>query len=362
MSDPRTIARRRLGVVTALWLVSVTMATHWPSLRLGTPEDPSPDKVIHMLSFALLTAGAWFSGWFRTLPRLWIAGLAWTALDEWSQAIPWLDRVSDLEDWIANAMGVTLAVAWIRATQPMGGWQSRRRRDARDLAFAEVFSRRWPWLVPPTAALMGAAASYPIFLFIAARSWAMPPRQVVTTGMIVMALASAVASIETMVRLMRPSPWPMLTDRAHLKTLAGPVLTAGAALVLLTALAQIALILRPHVATVAVLEEWYRRRPQTFRAAIDLAVILFLAAWACRRARRFMAQRIDRAHELCLRCDHLLRGLPVVQGVGRCPECGAPYERPPDALADGAGAASPALAAPSRPVTPPAPGAAEPPA
>jgi len=347
MSAAPTAAKRTLGIVTLLSLAVVTVSTHWPGVNLGTPEDPAPDKIMHLVTFGLLTCGAWYAGWFRTLPQLWIAGLLWSALDEWTQGLSPFGRMRDWQDWVANALGVTIAIAWIAATRPIGGWQSRRRRAVRDRALAEVFSHRWAWLVPPAAALIGAAAAYPVFRFVASKSWAMPPRQVIVTGLMVLAFAAAVAAIEILVRMLRPSPFPTLSDRAHIKLLAGPVLAAFGVLILFMVLAQAMLILRPHVATVALAEEWYRRRPQTFRAAIDLALILFLAAWACRRARTLIARRVDLSHERCISCDHTLKGLRVPEGVGRCPECGAPYEVPPDV--DSLPAAPLASAAPAVP-------------
>jgi len=332
----KTRARRALSVVTIVSIVLVTTTTHWPRLAIGTQENPGPDKTIHMVAFALLAAGVHFSGWIRSLPLLWIVGALWCAADELSQSLPGLHRVADWEDWIADMFGVTVAVAWIAATRPIGGWQSRRRREARDLAMAEVFRHAWAWLVPPAAAAVGALAAWPLFAFIGERSWAMPSLQVTVTGMLVIAIAAALVSVEVLVRWRRPPPWPGLPDRTHARLIVGPVLAGLALLILLTALAQLMLLLRARSPTVALLDEFYRRRPQTFRSALDLALILLIAAWACRRARRRTAERIDRAHRSCIRCDQDLRGAPNSTGEHRCPECGTPYEVPP-AGADAAG-------------------------
>lgn len=319
-----------MSCATIVAILVVTTLTHWPRLGIGTPQDPGPDTTIHMVAFGLLTAGVWASGWIRSPRRLWLVGVLWSAADEITQGLPGVARHVEWEDWAANAMGVTVAIAWILATMPVGGWHSRRRRAARDRATAEVFQHWWAWLVPPLAALLGAVAAWPLFAFIGARSWAMPSLQVTLTGMIVLGLASALASIEITVRLLRPSPWPALPDRTHARLVIGPVLAGLALLVLLTALAQAVLLLRPHSTTVALIEEWYRRRPQAFRSTLDLALILLIAAWSCRRARRRVAARVDLSHRRCLRCDQDLRGAARPTGAGLCPECGAPYELPPD--------------------------------
>jgi len=329
MSDTAARARRNMGIVTALALLINTTLTHWPNLSLGTPQDPAPDKVIHLVGFALLTAGAWFSGWVRSLALLWIIGVAWAALDEWTQGFGIPGRVRDIEDWCANIMGVTIAVAWIAATRPITGWESNRRRAARDDATARLFCRAWPWPLVALGAGLGAAAPLPVFLWISARSWAMPPRQVLITGLIVVAIASAHASIEVLLRMTTLEKRPMLPDRVMARLVAGPVLAALAILILLTALAQLSLGLRLHLEVASLFDEWYRRRSQTLRSAIDLSLILLLAAWATRRARRNVAARINRTHLECVRCDQSLTGLPMKDGRGTCPECGTPYDAPP---------------------------------
>ena len=34
-----------------IYALLLTIATHWPSLQLGTEESPWPDKLLHMLAF-----------------------------------------------------------------------------------------------------------------------------------------------------------------------------------------------------------------------------------------------------------------------------------------------------------------------
>ncbi|MBX3354622.1 MAG: VanZ family protein [Phycisphaeraceae bacterium] len=329
MRDAGRSARRKLGVVTAFALLVSAVLSHWPGLGLGPPHDPGPDKIVHMVLYALLATGAWFSGWFRSLWMLWIAGVLWGALDEWTQGWAIIGRHRDWEDWVADLMGVSLAVAWIVATKPLGGWESRRRRAARDAAMAELFSKWWPWPAVLLGALIGAAGSLPLFMFIGERSWAMPSRQVVITGLIVVAIASAHAAVEILLRMTVLPKRPLLPDRVMGRLVAGPAIMALLLLVLLMGVAQLTLILRPILRSAAVVDEWYRMRSPTLRAAIDLGLILFLAAWAARRARRRITARIDRAHLECIRCDHSLAGTEATNGVGRCPECGTDYEVPP---------------------------------
>lgn len=347
MAAESSRARRKLGLATALLLLGLCTMTHWPGFEIGTPSDPGPDKTAHMIAFGLASAGAWFSGWFRSLVLLWIAAAIWAALDEWTQGLPPFRRVSDAEDWLADVLGATLAIGWIAATRPLGGWEARGRRAARDVAVARLFARVWPWIVVALGAVVGAAAAMPIFSYIGARSWAMPSNQVMITGMIVVSIASALATTECLLRLTTYVPRPLLPDRVMLRLCAGPALAALAILVLLTALSQLVMMLRPVFGPAALLDDWYRTRSQTLRSAIDLAIIIGLAAWACRRARRNVAARVDRAHLECVRCDQSLTGLTVSGGRGVCPECGTAYEIPP------AGAAPVLSSAGSTTVPPP---------
>lgn len=325
MSTDAIRARRTLRIVTTIVIALAAASTHIPKLSLGSDANPSPDKSEHMLLFAILTAGAWYSGWFRSLGILWLVGAAWAALDEWTQGIPALGRAPDMEDWAADMLGVTLAVAWIKATRPLGGPESRRRRAARDASYASIFARRWPWLAVLGGALLGACASLPFFLFVGERSWAMSQRQVVITGVAVVGIAAAYATIETLLRLVARPPYAPLPDRLLMRLIAGPALAAFALLILLTAVSQLALVLRPIVSPAAVAYDWFRQRSPTLRSAVDLGGILLLAAWACHRARRNVAARVDRAHLECVRCGHSLTGLGVTKGAGRCPECGAEF-------------------------------------
>lgn len=329
MSDIASRARRMLGVATLLALAGLAALTHWPGFEVGTPSNPGPDKTAHMVAFGIVTAGAWFSGWFRSLVLLWIAAAAWAALDEWSQGLAPFGRVRDAEDWVADVFGATLAIAWIRATRPIGGWEAKRRRARRDEAFARLFGRWWPWPVVAFGGLVGAAAAFPVFSWIGERSWAMPSNQVIITGMMVVSIAAAIATTEILLRWTTYEPLPMLPDRVMLRLCAGPALAALAVLVLLTAVSHFVVGLRPVFAPAAHLDDWYRLRSQTLRAAIDLAAIVLLSAWACGRARRNVAARVDRAHLECIRCDHSLEGLTLEGGRGACPECGAAFERPP---------------------------------
>lgn len=111
--------------MTVLWLgywAAMTMATHLPigdRLR-GLP--PNGDKALHFLMyFGLTMLGGRVmqlrpSGLSRTGLMIW-AGIyiAFAALDEITQMLPFVGRRADLYDWVWDAAGVVLATALLGA-------------------------------------------------------------------------------------------------------------------------------------------------------------------------------------------------------------------------------------------------------
>ena len=112
----RVLRSRRLALL--LYALLLTVATHWPRLALS-PEIPASDKTIHLIAFGILTILLWRSGLFGPRWLVAIIALAWAGIDEVSQGIPVLHRSVSWHDWIANACGVTCAMAIIWAMRPM---------------------------------------------------------------------------------------------------------------------------------------------------------------------------------------------------------------------------------------------------
>ena len=106
-------ALARVAFVTYA-LVLVT-ATHWPQLRIEGGPVPRPDLFIHVTAFGLWTClliatqllGPWRSK--PAIAKAVVVGLIYAAVDEGTQAIPALGRTVALDDYGANALGVTLA-------------------------------------------------------------------------------------------------------------------------------------------------------------------------------------------------------------------------------------------------------------
>ncbi|MDI9402609.1 MAG: hypothetical protein QM516_01945 [Limnohabitans sp.] len=101
----RTLWRTALFV----YLIPVTIATHWP--RLGFGAGGPIDKFSHFLGFGFL---AWIA--LHAVPQrrawlAWLAAVAWVYIDERTQAIPILGRVFSVHDMIAGWLGVICAGA-----------------------------------------------------------------------------------------------------------------------------------------------------------------------------------------------------------------------------------------------------------
>ena len=108
----------------------MTAAAFCPAASVGSrwrkgdnpPELPGEpnDKIQHILAFATL---GFLAGWAYARTSSWrlFAGLSlYGALIEAVQAIPPLNRDSDIKDWIADTVAcglVLLMVAWFRSRQ-----------------------------------------------------------------------------------------------------------------------------------------------------------------------------------------------------------------------------------------------------
>jgi VanZ family protein len=97
--------------------------THWPRLELPFPGRP--DLGVHFIAFGLwaglLSLAAYFGGPARCRNALlvWPIAVAYAALDEGLQAIPFVHRHAAVDDWLANVGGVTIGCA---AALLLGRW------------------------------------------------------------------------------------------------------------------------------------------------------------------------------------------------------------------------------------------------
>lgn len=107
-------------VALAAWLV-LLVSTHLPVQEVralvGELQKSGNDKPLHLASYfvaALLTAAALAASirWtFRVAVTLAASLLLLAAVDEWTQ--PLVGRTCDLFDWLADAIGIGLAVVLV---------------------------------------------------------------------------------------------------------------------------------------------------------------------------------------------------------------------------------------------------------
>lgn len=357
----RTAWRIALFVAAAL----VETATHWPKLTLGTPDQPV-DKLLHATAFCTLTALVVQA---RLLQRRWLVlplMLAWSAVDELTQGIPGLNRSVDLDDWLADAIGIVLALAFAAALAPQGRGLARLVAQRRRVAGMWLFSRAMPWMHLATGAVLGIAVGGPVAIWLDSlfvRKAAQPYQYGVVGGvlgaiggahlLLELGLRAGVrrnAESRSCLRCGTPAagappeapctacgaarsaadwaPIPELPGSEEIRLCLMPALQGVALLVVLT-LAGVAVlpVLRLRVPGLLSVDQAYNQSPVDFRILVDLALLALIGAWTLWRCRRRIARRVDAGRERCLGCGFDLR---AAQGSA-CPECGAPVPHGPPA-------------------------------
>ena len=109
----RATARLCWGVTIVYWIV-LFGATHLPAPRL--PHVPVKDRTAHFVGYALLAAGLMLSlragGRLKSGSAVTVLAilLVYGAIDEWTQALPFVNRSCELADWHADAAGAAVAV------------------------------------------------------------------------------------------------------------------------------------------------------------------------------------------------------------------------------------------------------------
>ena len=359
-------------VVFVLYACALTLSTHWPQLDLGmvTDTQTAPDKLLHLFAFGGLAFLLIQTRWLR---RIWMAGILvfmWTLLDEITQALPVLGRQSSVTDILAGELGVALIVTWAWALGSIGGVANRTRLAQQHFLLAELFRQPRTWIIVASAALLGALvtggsiALAMKFVFtryggeqltkvlVAAIVGALAGTQVSLAGLLSRVAAGRVkqrpcfgcGSSCIAVRFdsagrgrcpqcdvsLQLGQWaePMqLPLSAAARGVVPAVAFAGGMLIAGAVTLLVLLRLARQFAWANDLIRIWHDFPPDMQTAVDLTAIALIAALAVRIYRRRQARLHDRQHLNCRACEHDLRGTPITQGVGVCPECGAPFVR-----------------------------------
>jgi hypothetical protein len=353
--------------VFVVYAFLMTVGTHWPGFRLR-PEVPVTDTALHLVAFGGLTWLLWRTRWIRRRLVVVLVALAWSGLDELSQALPILDRTPTWQDHVANALGVLVAGTWLWALRPVGGTLNRRRLALAQFAFDQLFRAPGTWVVlvgaflacalPPVLAwrVLSPAGTTRLILIASvvwvvsslglfASMWRQQQVHVAEDEPCFACGASCrgvayddagVGPCPSCRRTVRNGQWDDPTPptaAGHLRLMAWPCAVVAlivAAILAPPILGAVLVNLSMQADPVGVLSESITRSVHALSPAmvmtIDLAIGLTLMAVATRVYRGRLAVCYDQSVS-CRRCHHDLRGTPTPRGIGQCGECGAPFMR-----------------------------------
>lgn len=365
MTDSVSRSIKKLGdagvrswrIVTVLGFVTAAVTTHWPKLVFG-PEAPS-DKILHAVTFGLLTFLLWHTRWIKSVWILLLVMLAYAAVDEWTQSLPWFQRHTSLNDWIADQVGIALVCFLIFLKPKPKNPVMRMRAALADAAEREMFSRPFTWAALATSAALGALVGIPLtvavgkfvfrdqhpwqtaFLggfFFAAVGIELTWRSALRAAVLRVARerrcfccgerialdgSADTSACKACGEQWRHAQWiaPVVTRRGadlfRWRAYAPGALFGGIGIMLVFFLVLISILLaRPDDPL-----------PQDMRGVFLYA---FGIAWMG-VVPRFMAAPVLRLLEkegtTCIACGHDLRGTSAAREVGRCPECGNEFVR-----------------------------------
>lgn len=109
--------RKRWRAAFAVYAIIIFTLTHWPQLQLPAGPIPRPDLGVHALVFGLwailMVRAEWFGRHWTSHRNLWLSGavsVLYAGVDEALQAIPFLNRFAAVDDFLANLVGVAIAM------------------------------------------------------------------------------------------------------------------------------------------------------------------------------------------------------------------------------------------------------------
>lgn len=362
-------ALRHWRTAAAAALVCAMVATHWPRLELGVREQPI-DKFLHAATYGVLTMLLAHTRWFRSLwmPMLLLALLG--VLDEFTQAIPGLGRTCDLDDWVADVLGITMAASIMWAGRPVPGQLAGVLDARRALLGRMLLDRPVNWIHICTGALLGAGVVGVLCVALDSRFRAPRPLHAAVCGAIFGAAAGAALMRESGLRALERrvagsapcvrcglpragdgaaqpavqpapcvrcglvphalawTPFTLVNGRRAMNVCARYV-AEGLAVIIGVVAAGVILTtwLRLDVPFIMRLDQMYRTLPLDMQRLLEIALVVLVGAWTFRRCRVRLARELDRSGQTCLACGYDLHAAaPNVQS-GVCTECGEPFVR-----------------------------------
>lgn len=355
---------RTIAIVGVLVTV---VATHWPRLKLSA-EAPS-DKMLHAVTYGVLTFIIWRAAWLARRWQLILAMVLFASLDEWTQSLPPFSRHTSWNDWTADLVGVAVCVFLLWCSLPARGPMGELRNAVRAASERRLFDRPFTWLAMATSAAVGALVGGAISVTVSrlllddAR-----PLQTLFLGAVFFAAMGVDWTVRAGLRAMNKQiidarlclqcggpitvvgesggcsqcgrPWvrqqwvalPHLwsRDRGRLRLFLlwrGPR-AAAVSFVVIGSLGIYAW------AVLMLTEVWLGKDIAVPTDMRDLFAYAYAVAWiglTVRLVRSAVASKQAIEGLECVSCGHLLRGVGVRDGVGMCPECGAEFIARPQA-------------------------------
>ena len=340
------------------------VATHWPALELK-PDMPG-DKLLHAVTFAALTLLLWRARVIERIGWLVVAMLLYAGLDELTQAIPWVRRYASLADFIADAIGISIAAMAIATVPRPVGELGRMHRKLTDAADAMLLDRPANWMAIGSAAALGALVGGPLCATLARVALLdRAPGQSLFLGAVVFAAAGAhmawLMGLRHWMRRIRRerlclrcgtpqhpregetrgacarcgAGWTALQwiEPADAYSARRPIPWRRIATVAAVAVAITALVAWPLLAVARWIDVGAisGRRVDVNRGVTAIMIYLIglmpIVAIA-RYARQEWMRTIGSGDRSCVACGHDLTRTADVDGCGRCPECGCAFARP----------------------------------
>ena len=360
------IRRSRLTwrAVFVFYFLLLVTSTHWPRLELGSEAHPAPDKLFHVAGFAVLALLLWRTGWIKRRWVFLVVMLAWTAVDELTQALPGLHREISWQDLLGSQCGVLMVAVWIWALGPVGGPANRARLRFNDFVFESLFGRVLPWVVIGTAGLLAAGLVGPLVHLLA--SWLLDSTSTSTLFLSVFAagvfgshatfealrkvaqrqwvlVSPCVRCGEPCENVDRRAAWfacdtcgdrqwrgqwlgyPTLPRWRILQLLRRPMITCVLIALALAVGYVLLVVLHTRVPLVGRFNRFYGSQPYDLRMSVDMTMIVSLGALMIRLFRLRLASLVDTQDRECMWCGHDVHAATREHGVGRCTECGRTF-------------------------------------
>lgn len=373
MSEPlRRLALRNVRIAATVYLVILIVATHWPKLNVA-PSGPPIDKLMHFMAFGLMAVALACAQWFTKWWTLLLAAAVFTLLDEISQAKLSVGRHFDTTDVVAGWMGVIVAVALVSAFGPVGGRNSLERRERWIDAAASLLARAAPWLLIGISGALGVLVGSIVLVFLDSFYPQPHPARAWLVGGLIGGIALAHWTFEAGVRreslliqeqarcrscgnrigkpehpeepqqcprcknAIDPAGWEPLTPLSRevlVTAIFRPTLVAGILLILL-GVGWIVLLFTRFSREQLPLDSiaaWWKEFGLESQWVLDLTVVGLLASITLWIVRIRLARQIDAQAVRCIGCGQDLTGVPLENGIGRCPECGGRFRREESAV------------------------------